>query len=152
MVLFGRYSLESLNYLVIEPFDLAVGLWMSRRGVVVSNMVPFDESFEFTASKLFSIVCQDLRGLPTLINDVFDQCCCCCAGLFGIRSRICLGCCQINHREDILVAVRRFDQRTYPVYLPEVECALLAVRMNRHVVLRRGHRRRLVELTRDAGI
>src|SRR5579859_5374825 len=145
-------SLESLDKLVIEPLDLAVGLRMAWRDVAMFDLVSGEEGFEFAPFELLAIVYEDLCRFAALVDNVLQEVHRCSPRSLQIRSGIGLRGRKVDSRYEVPVPSRCLDQRTDPIDPPGGEWAPLPVRVYRCCLLRRWRWRRFVELIGHAGV
>ena len=122
--------MEALNQLVIEAFDFAVGLGVTRRRSIVMDVVSLDECLEMLGSELFSIVRDDLNGLPVSPNDVFQDLDRSSRGTFFEGPGESSGGGIINGGDYVSVAVICLEQFPDEVNLPEFESLFDTIRVN----------------------
>ena len=59
-----------MNKLMVESFDFAVGLRVTRGGILQNDAVSFADSLQFVADKFCAIVGNNFKRLAVAIYDV----------------------------------------------------------------------------------
>src|SRR5438477_1149531 len=106
---------------MVEPFDVAIGLWMPRTCPIVLDIIALENSLKLLRSEFFTIVGNDLSGFSICPDYIFQDFDCHGRRAFfkGVRERSCGG--IVNGSDDIDVSTWGFGQGANEIDFPELE-------------------------------